>query len=211
MHLLFGSVAQLVRAQSLYLCGRWFESIHSHPLVTKHGILRNTMMDRDFERLYTEKFTPIYKYVYFRVKSYDVAMDLCQSIFLKILQQDSDQKIKQETELNYLYTVARNKVIDHFRKKHASSLDNDLDLLRTTEDVTILRPDQLVVRASDIETLWDLLDQLPENDREIVTMRHLQELEYTEIATIVKKEESAIRQIVSRSIKKLKELYESSK
>jgi RNA polymerase sigma-70 factor (ECF subfamily) len=165
-------------------------------------------MDQDFERLYKEKFTPIYKYVYFRVRNYDVAMDLCQNIFLKILEQDLDKKIHQETELNYLYTIARNKIIDYFRKKRTGSLDKDSELLRTVEDLSIPRPDQDSLQISDRETLYALLDQLSELDREIIIMRHLQELEYADIAAIVEKEESAVRQIVSRSIKKMKELYE---
>lgn len=160
------------------------------------------MVDRDFHRIYTERFTPIYKYVYFRVRNYDVATDIAQDVFLKVY--EKGEELDQETELRLLYTMARNKVIDFFRKKQTASLPEDFQ----KEDTSILKPDEQVMRENDTEILFKLLDQLPDTDREIIIMRHLQELEYSEIAKIVDKEESSVRQIVSRGIKKLKELYE---
>ncbi len=166
------------------------------------------MVDRDFHRMYTEQFIPIYRYVYFRVRNYDVATDIAQDVFLKVF--EGDKCLDQETELRFLYTVARNKVIDFFRKKQTASLDANQELFHTAAETSILRPDEEVVQKSDTETLFKLLDQLPDTDREIIIMRHLQELEYPEIAKIVDKEESSVRQIVSRGIKRLKELYENN-
>lgn len=166
------------------------------------------MVDRDFHRMYTERFTPIYKYVYFRVRNYDVATDIAQDVFLKVY--EKGEVLDQETELRLLYTIARNKVIDFFRKKQTASLDANQELSHTIADTSILRPDEEFVQKNDTEILFTLLDQLPDADREIIIMRHLQELEYSEIAKIVDKEELGVRQIVSRGIKKLKELYENN-
>ncbi len=162
------------------------------------------MVDRDFHRLYTERFTPIYKYVYFRVRNYDVATDIAQDVFLKVF--EGSKRLDKETELRFLYTVARNKVIDFFRKNKSLSIPENFQ----REDMSIPRPDDHVLQQSDTEILFQLLDQLPDADREIIIMRHLQELDYVEIAKIVDREESAVRQIVSRGIKKLKELYENN-
>lgn len=165
------------------------------------------MVDRDFHRLYTERFTPIYKYVYFRVRNYDIATDIAQDVFLKVF--EGNKRLDQETELRFLYTIARNKVIDFFRKKQTVRIDIDQKMIHSLVDARILRPDDTAIQKSDTATLFQLLDQLPEAEREIIIMRHLQELEYPEIAKIVDKEESNVRQIVSRGIKKLKELYEN--
>ena len=162
------------------------------------------MVDRDFYRIYTERFTPIYKYVYFRVRNYDVATDITQDVFLKVFEKEI--RLDQKNELKFLYTAARNKIIDYFRKKKTVSISEDFQ----KEDVSIPRPDDQVIQENDAEILFKLLDQLPDSDREIIVMRHLQELDYEEISEIVKKEESAVRQIVSRGIKKLKELYENN-
>lgn len=162
------------------------------------------MVDRDFHRIYTERFTPIYKYVYFRVRNYDIATDIAQDVFLKVY--EKGQVLDQETELRLLYTMARNKVIDFFRKKKTVSLPEDFQ----GADTSISKPDEQVIQKNDTEILFTLLDQLPDADREIIIMRHLQELEYSEIAKIVDKEESSVRQTVSRGIKKLKELYENN-
>jgi RNA polymerase sigma-70 factor (ECF subfamily) len=142
------------------------------------------------------------------VRNYDVATDIAQDVFLKVY--EKGEVLGKETELRLLYTVARNKVIDFFRKKKTASLDANQELFHTIADMSILRPDEQVMQTSDTETLFTLLDQLSDTDREIIIMRYLQELEYSEIAKIVGKEESNVRQIVSRGIKKLKELYENN-
>ncbi len=160
------------------------------------------MVERDFYRLYTDCFTPIYKYVYFRVRDYDVATDITQDVFSKILEQKQD--IDPETELRLLYTIARNKLIDYLRKKKSVNLAPGYEV----EDLSIQSPDKHIMHKNDTELLLKLLDHLPDDDKEIIIMRHLQELEYSEIARITNKAESHVRQIVSRGIKKLKELYE---
>lgn len=160
------------------------------------------MVDRDFHRIYTERFAPIYRYVYFRVRNYDIATDIAQEVFLKVF--EGNNSLDQETELRFLYTIARNKIIDFFRKKKSVNLPEGFQI----EDTTILKPDDQVIQKNDTEILFKLLDQLLEDDREIIIMRHLQELEYSEIATITDKQEAHVRQIVSRGIKKMKELYE---
>jgi RNA polymerase sigma factor (sigma-70 family) len=78
-------------------------------------------------------------------------------------------------------------------KNRLSSLDSDQNLERILEDMMIRRPDQLVTKQNDTEILFELLDKLSESDRDIITMRYLQELEYSEIAKITGKDESAIR------------------
>jgi RNA polymerase sigma factor (sigma-70 family) len=75
-------------------------------------------------------------------------------------------------------------------------------------DKTILNPEQEGVRSDNKTYIYQLLDHLSQSEKDVVIMKCLQELSYSEIAEILGKSEEAIRQIQSRALKKLKQLHE---
>src|SRR5262249_52813544 len=80
--------------------------------------------DREaFGVLYAQYFTPIYRYIYVRVKTAEIANDLAQTVFLKVFERASEIEAP-ENPLSYFYTVARNLVIDHWRKKKETFFDD---------------------------------------------------------------------------------------
>ncbi len=161
-----------------------------------------------FEALYNEYFAPLYRYVYFRTKDKEIAMDIVQTTFLKVLEHGS--VIKNNTALRYLYTIARNVLIDHFRKKRDVLMDNFDEFVKNVSDTDQLSPQDEVVRQDQVNQVKTLLLSLPETVRDIVTLRYLQELEYSEIAIITGKTESTIRKVVSRSLKIIKKELENT-
>jgi RNA polymerase sigma-70 factor (ECF subfamily) len=159
-----------------------------------------------FESVYTEFFTPIYRYVYFRVRNRDVAIDLVQNIFTKAF--EKKDSLRQETVLNYLYTVARNQVIDHFRKKHSSEI-SDFDLLVSQTQANEKNPEQYQFSVDNYRLVQDLLESLTGIEREIITMKYVDGLENTEISVVTKKTVEAIRQVQSRALRKMYKLMNS--
>jgi RNA polymerase sigma factor (sigma-70 family) len=159
-----------------------------------------------FEVLYMDYFTPIYRYVFFRIADRESVMDIVQTVFLKAFQ--SKDSIDSDRALAYLYTIARNSIIDFYRKKHAVSLQDFDDYIQMIADKTILNPEQEGVRSDNKTYIYQLLDHLSQSEKDVVIMKCLQELSYSEIAEILGKSEEAIRQIQSRALKKLKQLHE---
>src|SRR3990167_9724255 len=70
-----------------------------------------------FDELYIHVFTPIYRYVYFRVKRKEDAEDIAQTVFLRSYQSLPRFEDKGVSPLAYFYSIARNPEIDHWRKK----------------------------------------------------------------------------------------------
>lgn len=190
--------------------------------VTKYSILRNMMMkllgntfrdyyeaSRDntttFEQLYTQWFQPIYRYFFFRVRDYDIAMDLCQQVFLKLYQ--SQDRVIAEQEHRYLYTIARNTLIDYLRKKKSIIVDDPewfQSIASNDED-----PESIVDTMMTIRDLREVLSQIPEAYQEVITLRFLQDLSYAEIADIISKSEPAVRKMVSRGLVALRNRMET--
>lgn len=182
------------------------------------GILRNTIMKEDllsfhyvipdakqnqdsFEVLYTEFFTPLYKYIFYRIRDKETTMDIIQTVFLKAF--NNRDQIRKDESLQYLYTIARNQTIDYLRKKHTISFDEFEHFIEKTPDNSILDPEQNTIIYDEKDFIEKILSTLPESQREIITLRYLQELEYPEIAAITGKNEEALRQTVSRTMRVL--------
>jgi RNA polymerase sigma-70 factor (ECF subfamily) len=160
------------------------------------------------ESYYQDYFHDIYKYFFFRVRDYDLAMDLTQTTFLKVATQK--KSLDTSTALRFFYTVARNTLIDHRRKHTTLSLEG----MESYSEKIPLHPhegveEQVLARES-LEQVHTLLNQLPERDREYLTMYYLEELSYEEIAQRTGSFTVTIRQIISRARKKLSQLYEKS-
>lgn len=171
-----------------------------------HRIISDTQEDQDsFEVLYTDFFTPIYKYVFYRIRDKEITMDIIQTVFLKAFMHKD--RIQKQDALKYLYTIARNQLIDHLRKKHAISLDAVENFIEKTPDDSVLDPEKTTIVNNEKEFVQKMLSTLPELQREIITLRYLQELEYSEIAAITGKTEEALRQIVSRAMRILHKQY----
>lgn len=159
---------------------------------------------RAFETLYNECFTPVYRYLYKRVRNKDDAMDLAQTVFVKLATTTAVYEAGDTGLLSYLFTVARNTLIDFSRKEsHGIVYDDEL----VQENDTHERSDD----AMDVHEKRDLvlraLKELDEPTREIMELRFVDGMKSHEIAAIVGKSEESIRQIQSRALKKLREQF----
>lgn len=81
---------------------------------------------KSFGIIYSEFFTPIYRYIYFHVNSKEEAEDLTQNVFLKIW----SSLLGFETQgggqfVSWCFTIARNSVVDFWKKKKEILLEND--------------------------------------------------------------------------------------
>lgn len=147
--------------------------------------------------LYMEK---IYRYLFFRLHHKELAEDLTSQTFLqaysKIHQYDSTKGAFGA----WLYRVARNLMIDEVRRrKPTESIDQHFDLKDDTNIETETD------RSLNSEAVWKLMETLPEDARELLTLRLWDELSYAEIAAVTGKNEGALKMQFSRLIKKLQE------
>jgi len=153
---------------------------------------------QDLEDLFKWLNEPLYKYVYIRCGyNRELAEDITQDIFVKAWEKRTTFNPSKSTLKNWIYVIARNYLIDTYRKKKISVKSFDEDIY--VKDLNISVEDEGAV--SDI---LRNLDRLKEKEKEVIVLRYVQDLEIEEIAKILGKSKNTTKVMIHRAIKKLK-------
>ena len=122
-----------------------------------------------------------------------LAQDITQETFLRFYRQGLT--LDNDKELPYLYTIAKNLCIDHFRKRTVESLEG------ITEEVIDDPTEDLISNL----TLRMTISKLPEDEQELIFLRYVNEVSITTICKITGLSRFAVYRKLSKSLKWLKE------
>jgi len=140
-----------------------------------------------FEELVRRYQRPIAAYVYRMIGDYDSALDLTQEVFIKVY--NSLHRYRSEFKFStWIYKIAHNAAIDHLRR-HAvreQALTNGFDTERREVSLESRRltPEQESERNEKRSEIESVVQLLPAAYRELIVLRHSQDLSYDEIAEV---------------------------
>lgn len=166
---------------------------------------------RAFGELYQLYLTPVFRYLFSQTKNRELAEDLSQTVFVKALQhlEKGPGTASRGSELAYFFAIAKTTLIDFWRKKkEVVILEEQSETMRTLVDE----------RAGAIENLTEKEHQLliekglailNDKEREVLVLRFLNDYSHREIATLLGKNEAAIRQLQCRGLKALRKYFAS--
>ena len=142
--------------------------------------------EMSIETLINRHRSKVYTYIYLTIKNHALAEDLFQETFIKVIQSLRAGKYKDNGRfLSWVIRIAHNLTIDHFRKeKQMNSVSNDdseLDLLNNKKLAEDNIEDVLVSNQIK-EDIRNLINELPDDQKEVVVMRHFGGLSFKEIA-----------------------------
>ncbi len=129
----------------------------------------------------------VFTYIMLLVKDKALAEDLFQDTFVRAIDTIKAGKYKEEGKfLPWIMRIAHNLVIDHFRK------DNKMPKVRDTEEFPVLSTignkdrnvEENMVREQIHDDLRRLIRLLPEDQREVLLMRHYGKMSFKEIADL---------------------------
>ena len=132
---------------------------------------------------YKEK---IFSTIFYLVKDRHLAEDLFQDVFIKIIDKLRTKNYNEEGKfLHWALRISHNLCVDYFRKEkrnHTTSGDNNnlFELIELSSDAA----DSKLVTSQVHEKVRVMLDQLPDEQREVIILRHFAELSFKEIAEI---------------------------
>ncbi len=158
-----------------------------------------------FEEVYNTYYTPLFRYILSRIRNKQEAEDLTQTVFLKIWNSLSKWKSNHTSPISFFFKVAHNTLIDHCRKKSTQEIVSDETVNIFTENKPWEDKEKYFRETKEI--IEKITQKLSEEQQEIITLIYTNDLTYEEIAKITNKKEDSIRQIHSRAIKKLRDLY----
>ncbi len=143
--------------------------------------------NRAFDELLSRSQDKIFGYIIYIVKDDDLANDLFQETFLKLITKLRDGHYTNSGKfIWWAMRIAHNVIIDHYRAVKSSKIldqgeDNDLSNLRGSTMLESNRESELA-NAQVLRDVRRLMDNLPETQREVVFMRFYQNLSFKEIA-----------------------------
>jgi RNA polymerase sigma-70 factor (ECF subfamily) len=156
-----------------------------------------------FAQLYDEHLNTIYRYVFYRVGNGVLAEELTAEVFSKAWERIDRFQWRNLPFQNWLITIARNVVVDHWRslRRVASPID---DLRDAASDEAA--PDEQVSRDMEVEALRKALLRLPDDQRDVLILRFIEGMPHAEVAAVLGKSIVAVRQIQSRALRSLQKL-----
>ena len=168
------------------------QSSSEHPLDPK----------TQFGVLYQRYYTRVFKFVRKSITRQDLAEELTQEIFLK-LYQHKDSYSHQFDIAAWIWSISRNALYDYLRQIRSSlsklsSLD-DLFLTQNYEPSSLITAESLLIEQHHSSLIPKLLAQLPKRQREILTLRLIDEFSYEEISQRMKLSVSAVKSLLHRT------------
>ncbi|MST04328.1 MAG: RNA polymerase sigma factor [Candidatus Pacebacteria bacterium] len=154
-----------------------------------------------FREIYENFFTPVYKYVLTRTKRDDLAKDISQTVFLKSFKNIKRYKYQGKSPLAYFFTIAKNEIINDWRKNKNNQSINNLEERIKVEDTTERKTED----SLRIDKVKSAIESLTEDQKELISLKFISGLDNSEISEIIDKSEEAIRQMQFRALKAIKE------
>lgn len=157
-----------------------------------------------FHKLFEEYQDSIFRFVFFRVSNRQTALDITQDVFVRLWGYLAKGGAIDH-EQAFVYRIARNAVIDYYKRSKSSSLD---DMMESGFDPESNMHTDEIFRNDDIKTVQLLLEELDEESKQIMFLRYTEEKPIEEIATLFGKTTNAMTVRIHRIIKRLKGRYE---
>ncbi|HEY5442536.1 MAG TPA: RNA polymerase sigma factor [Candidatus Saccharimonadales bacterium] len=152
----------------------------------------------DFGAAYKTYAQPIYRFFYWRTRDTALSEDLTSGVFEKAWR--SRRSFKSGSVRAWLYRIARNLLIDHWRAKQDLLLENDDSIISEAEAAGERLDRQLMA-----ERLHRALDRLSAEMRSVVELRFVEGLSAKRAADIIGTTEGNVRVIQYRALKKMRQ------
>ncbi len=157
---------------------------------------------------YQENKDKVFNYLMYRL-NFDRALaeDLFMDVVLKAYSHFGDFDPAKASFKTWIFTLAHNHLVNYWRdrqKTESESLDR-LEEEGITVAITEMAED--VSAHIDGKNIRKVLSLMADSEREVVTLRYLEDLEYAEISEITGKKEGAIRTSLSRALDHFSALY----
>lgn len=161
-------------------------------------IRRSQQGDGDaFAQLYDRYVDRIYRYVFFRVSDDLVAEDITAHVFLKMWEKLPRYQIGQTPIGGWLYRIAHNAVIDHYRTRKSSISLDDVNPADVRHDDETEEKLELEVK---LDQLRNALQKLTDAQREVLLLRFIEDFSTEKIARRLRKSQGAVRALQWRGL-----------
>lgn len=155
-----------------------------------------------FSKIYDQNIDRIYRFVFLKVNSQEIAQDLCSETFVRTWEKFKQGKGNPiENPPAFLYRTARNLVVDHYREKGRTQMVSAelAPIIDPREDL-----EEKAVLKSDIDAIRLALTGLKDDYQDVIIWHYLDDLPIPEVSELLDRSEAATRVLLHRALKALK-------
>lgn len=159
---------------------------------------------RAFDQLYVDYAQALYRYLYSRLNNTAEAEEVMSQTFLAALEAFPHYRHRGHFAA-WLFTIARNKAADHFRREarqtplaEAERLPAKVDLMQETLD------------RERVQALAQRMDRLDEEERELLRLRFVAELSFEQMAALLQRKRDTVKKALYRLLARLQREMEAA-
>ena len=141
--------------------------------------------DKAFETLVKRSKSKVYTTIYLIVKDRYIAEDLMQDAYIKAIDVIKSGRYNEEGKfLPWILRISHNMAIDHFRKekRYPTIVLEDGSKVFNSFDFAEDSVEEQQMKADQVENIREMIKKLPDEQREVLVMRHYEDLSFQEIA-----------------------------
>lgn len=165
-----------------------YSDLDDHQLVQRYQKSGDERCFNELLRRYQDK---VFSYIYSMVNNPDIAADIFQETFTKVVTKLDETYNEQGKFVAWVMRIAHNATIDHIRKNrrfvdvNANIEDGEsTDFYERLPDTSLIAADDQMALDHSKKSLLKHIENLPEEQRQVVMMRHYYEMSFKEIAEI---------------------------
>ncbi len=156
---------------------------------------------KNFLNYYNTYFEKVYRYIFFRVgRQKELAEDLTSEIFLKAMEKFEDFDQSRPFAV-WIYRVAHNHLVDYYKKARYEMMDIEEVANEIKTNANFAHD---VEAKLNLDKVRNVLDKLPQMQKDVIMMKYVNDLTNPEIAEILDTNEAHVRVLQHRALQSLK-------
>lgn len=156
--------------------------------------------------IYDMYSTALFHYAYRQLGNQQLAEDCVADTFTRFLQALKKGKGPQNNLRAYLYRIAHNWITDQFRRKKpvTDGLDEKFELIDSQHSSA----EEVIMAALKAQQMRSFLKELSAEQRQVLVLKHLEELSNAEVAEIMEKSVGSVKALNSRGLTNLRKMID---
>ncbi|MCL0056748.1 RNA polymerase sigma factor [Dehalococcoidia bacterium] len=161
-----------------------------------------TSKRKKFSKIFDKYIDKIYRFIFLKVSSQEIAQDLCSETFLRGWKKYRTTNNKIENIQAFLYQIARNLVIDHYRERGRTQIVPPESVVIIDQKQNL---EQNAMLTSEVNRIKKALANLKDDYQNVIIWHYLDDLSISETAKLLDRTEEATRVLLHRALKTLRE------
>jgi RNA polymerase sigma-70 factor (ECF subfamily) len=175
--------------------------------IDEQNLIKKAQKDISYFKLLYERYIKVvYRYAYFRLgKNKELTEDVVSETFVKAIEKFNSFHYQKKPFVVWLYTIAHNLIVDHYRDKEEKTISFDSLKISPTEHQEDFL--ESLSREEMKEIVQHKLQELPDEIKNLFTLHYTEDLTFAQIGALIGKNEGAVKMQYYRALEYIKSKF----